>query len=118
MSTFVVNVDVNWEDLPVKCPLYRKVSLMKLSSFVNFPMLSRVHSRPDSSNTVSISSCRIGTYSGYVARLKMALVISWLVVFTDTALMASCEIPWKWGSFLSGSGTRSLSHSMASFGFL
>ncbi len=66
---------------------------MKLSSIFNLPMLSRVQSPPDSSTTDSISFLRIETYSGYVARLNTALVINWLVVFTDTAPIPSCEIP-------------------------
>ena len=80
-------------------------------------MLSRVHSPPHSLSTDSISCLSTGAYSGYAARLNIELVISWLVVLTDTAPIPSWEIPWKWGSFLSGSGTRSLSHSMASMGF-
>ena len=103
--------------IPVRCPLCRKVSFTKLSSFFNFARLSRVHFPWDSLSTESTSSLKSGTYSGYFPRLKIEFVINWLVVLTETAPIPNCKIPWKWGSFFSCSGTRSLSHSIASFGF-
>jgi len=92
---------------------------MKLSNFWSCAILSIVHSPPASLRVLSISSLKIGTYSGQVARLNIEFVINWLVVFTLKAPMMSCTIACKCGSFLSfGLLASSRIHSIESSGFL
>ena len=103
----------------VKCPLCLRVSLMKLSNFCSCAILSMVHLPPASLKVSSISCLKTGTYTGQVARLNMAFVINWLVVFTLKAPMISCTMACKCGSFLSfGSFASSRIHSIESSGFL
>ena len=105
--------------LRVKCPLCLRVSLIKLSNFCSFAMLSMVHSPPTSLKMSSISCLNIGTYWGQLARLKIVFVSNWLVVFTLKAERMSCKIACKCGSFLSfGSCASSRIHSIESSGFL
>lgn len=102
----------------VTCPLNLSDSFMKLSNFFNFPILSTVHWPLASAKVSSISFFRIVWNSGHVARLKMMFVIKWLVLPTLTDAIASCIMACKCASLLSGSGMRSRTHWMQSFGFL
>lgn len=92
---------------------------MKLSNFSSWAILSMVHFPPASLKVLSISSRKIGTYSGWVARLNIEFVINWVVVFTLRAPIRSCIRACNSGSFLSfGSFVSSRNHSTESSGFL
>ncbi len=70
-------------------------SFMKESSLRREYIESIVHIPLLSASTVLASCCRMGIYSGYVARLYKTAVTIWLVVWIETAPILNWLMAWK-----------------------
>ena len=77
-------------------PESRWTSLMKLSIFFNFDMLSFLAQALSPFNT-SMTSCRSSSWaSGYVDKSNMQSDKRLLVVCMEAALRMSCSSAWAW----------------------